>query len=274
MRHKNFSELYPYGYLLIRKSDGKKYVGMRYANVKYNLTPEEDFGRVYFTSGRFKKDFKKNPENYHFILKWTFDSVEELFEWERKVALIVYKRKDWANQGWGQNYGDNPEIGSLISEGKNRIKSDGKSSVQQGAEKLKEWIWNTEEGSNWRKAISDRKILEISQYSEERVAEIQRKRKASMNFKAAADKGMENMRLDIDESGLNMLQRKARKAAETRKLKGTESEAGKLRDAKYTQKLGEMSEEEFAQWCEGRHPRTTNAAKSRRNKYLKQIENN
>lgn len=54
MKHKYFNEVYPYGYFLMRKSDGMKYVGIRYKNVKLNLTPLQDFGKVYFTSGRQK----------------------------------------------------------------------------------------------------------------------------------------------------------------------------------------------------------------------------
>lgn len=72
MKHKNFDSVYPYGYLLIRKSDNTKYVGIRYANVKKNLTPNQDFGKVYFTSGRLRKQFKKNPENFEFRIAYTF----------------------------------------------------------------------------------------------------------------------------------------------------------------------------------------------------------
>jgi hypothetical protein len=121
MKHKNFDIVQPYGYFLIRKADNYKYVGVRYANVKLNLTPNEDFGRVYFTSGKLRKEFKANPDAFEYRLCYTFDNTEDMFEWERKVTLRVYKKPDWANQGWCSNYGDNPIIGSLISAGKNRV---------------------------------------------------------------------------------------------------------------------------------------------------------
>ena len=271
MKHKKFDSVLPYGYFLVRKSDNKKYVGIRYANVKKNLTPTEDFGRIYFTSGRLKKEFKKNPDNFWFKLCYTFDNIEEMFEWERKIALRIYKRPDWANQGWGQNYGENPEIGNLISEGRLAVGKDGKTSSERGAEKLKDGIWNTEEGAEHRSEISSRISKMRSEYSEDKEAEIQAKRKLKMDFKAASAKAQETMRV-VGDDGLTALQRKARKSHQTLKDSGKASILAKERDAKYTKKLGEMSEEEFQLWCIGRHIRTINSAKSRRDKYLQQVK--
>lgn len=270
MKHKNFDNVYPYGYFLIRKSDNMKYVGMRYGNVKKNLTPNQDFGKVYFTSGRLKKEFKKNPENFYFRIVNTFDEVEELFAWELKVAYRIYKRPDWANQSWGQNYGDNPEIGRLISEGRSRVGNDGLSSSQRGASKLKDWIWNTEDGEKWREDISTRISKMRSEYSPEREREIQEKRKTNMDFYKASAKAQQTMKI-VGEDGLNSLQRKAKKAAESLKLSGKSTELAKERDFKYTKKLGEMSEEEFISFCSGKSKRTVSGAVTRRNKYLKLI---
>lgn len=278
MKHKKFDCVLPYGYFLVRKSDNKKYVGIRYANVKKNLTPTEDFGKVYFTSGRLKKEFKKNPDNFWFKLCYTFDTIEDMFEWERKIALRIYKRADWANQGWGQNYGENPEIGTLISEGKLSIGRDGKTSIERGAEKLKDWIWNTEEGQEWRSDISTRISKMRSEYSEEKESEIQAKRKLKMDFRAASAKAkakakakaQDTMRI-IGEDGLTELQRKAKKAHQTLKESGKASILGKQRDAQYSKKLGEMSEEEFQNWCSTKSARTVSGAITRRNKYLQQV---
>lgn len=271
LKHKQFDSVKPYGYFLVRKSDNMKYVGIRYANVKYNLTPNQDFGKVYFTSGRLEKEFKSNPENFWFKICYTFDSIDDLFSWERKITLRIYKKLDWANQGWGQNYGDNPIIGNLISEGKNAVGNDGKTSVERGAEKLKDWIWNTEEGAEHRLAISKRISEMRANWSEERTAEVQAKRIQSMDFVAASRKAQDTMR-EVGEDGLTTLQRKAKKSHETLKANGKASQLGKERDAKFTKKLGEMSEEDFKNWCFGRDIRTINAAITRRNKYLNQVE--
>lgn len=45
MKHKYFNEVYPYAYYLVRKRDKLKYVGVRYANVRLGLTPNETFDR-------------------------------------------------------------------------------------------------------------------------------------------------------------------------------------------------------------------------------------
>ncbi|MNQ04632.1 hypothetical protein D3C85_173500 [compost metagenome] len=226
MKHKQFNSVLPYGYFLVRKTDGMKYVGIRYANVKYNLTPNEDFGRVYFTSGRLEKEFKNNPDNFEFSLKYTFDSVQELFEWERKIALRVYKLPHWANQGWGQNYGENPEIGNLISEGKRKVGRDGKTSIERGSETLKDWIWNTEEGFQWRQDISERVSDMRSNWDENKVSEIQEKRKLSMDFKAAAQKTAK-IRSEVGEDGLTCYQRSAIKMHETKLENGIYEVQGK-----------------------------------------------
>ena len=52
----------PYVYRLTHKPTTKGYIGMRSANEKLGLTPWEDLGIVYFSSGPFTEDFKKNVE--------------------------------------------------------------------------------------------------------------------------------------------------------------------------------------------------------------------
>lgn len=232
MKHKKFNELYPYGYFLIRKSDGMKYVGIRYANVKHNLTPEEDFGRVYFTSGTLEKEFKENPDDFWFKVKYTFDTIDELFKWEKKIALRIYRRPDWANNGWGQNYGENPEIGRLISEGKRKRKSCGRTSIEIGAEKLRDWVWNTAEGEQWRKDISERISTMRKSWSEEKEREVQEKRKARMDFKAARAKAQITFDT-VREDGTTLQQEMTAKARETCMREGIYERQGKA----------------FSDWC-------------------------
>jgi len=270
MKHKNFDSVYPYAYFIVRKSDGMKYVGVRYANVNKNLTPSEDFGKTYFTSGTFKKEFKKNPNLFIFRIAYTFDSIEEMWEWEKRITLRVYTKPDWANQGWASNYGDNPEIGRLISDGKAKIKN-GKNSIERGAEKLKAWIWNTDEGSAWRKAISDRQKDAWCSRSKEEIDLIQTKRKEKMDFKLAAKKAHRTLSL-VGEDGLTGHQRNGLKALETARSNGSLSRVGSERNAKFNRKLGEMSEEEFQSYCEGRKSCLVNSWITRRANYLAQMK--
>lgn len=268
--HKKFNEVKPYSYFLQRKSDGLKYVGVRYANVRLNLTPDQDFGKVYFTSGKLMKDFKRHPEKYTYRLCYTFDSIEEMFEWEKRVTLRVYRKSDWANQGWCSNYGENPEIGKLISEGKRAIKRSGKTSIEQGAETLKDWIWNTDEGATHREEISIRQKALWAVRTEEDIAAVQDKRKSNMDFKSAREKA--RVKLDmVGEDGLTGNQRNALKARDTRKARGLDSIIGKKRDDAFKKKLGEMSEEEFEDYCANRSNRFINNCKTKRRKYLEQL---
>lgn len=222
----NVNLVQPYGYFLTRKSDNMKYVGVRYGNVKKNLTPAEDFGKVYFTSGRLEKDFKANPENYTFKIKRVFSDISEMFEWERKIALRIYKRPDWANQGWATNYGDNPEIGKLISEGKVKIKSSGQTSVEEGAEKLVDWIYNTADGAEYRKDISERMKASHAARTYEERQEISRKRLQKMDPKAARAKA-QITRNKVQANGLTLQENITAKMLETCKSKGVFEENGK-----------------------------------------------
>lgn len=225
MKHKNFDSVHAYGYFLVRKSDNTKYVGVRYANVKKNLTPNEDFGRVYFTSGKLKKEFKSNPENFYFRLTYTFDTLEDMFEWERKIALRVYKRNDWANQGWASNFKDNPEIGKLISDGKYKTRQDGLTSVEIGALKLKDWIWNTEEGVEWRNYFSG---LQKERHSS--MTEGQKQQNLSnlnsVDKKERAKKVVET-KSKVGDDGLTTWQRAATKSHQTKLENGSYETQGK-----------------------------------------------
>lgn len=270
MKHKNFDSVYAYGYFIVRISDNTKYVGVRYANVKHNLTPNQDFGKVYFTSGQFKKEFKKNPENFKFRICQTFDTREEMWQWEKRIVLRIYKKPDWANNGWGTNYGDNPEISRLISEGKSRRGRDGKTSTERGAEKLKEWIWNTEEGEKWRKHFSDLQKEVHSKRTPEQVEDIHTRRVKNTDTIGARAKAHVTMS-QIGEDGLTGNQRKAIKAAETSKLRGSHSNCKEV-DNLYNKMLGEMSEEEFEVFCSTKCERAVKINRTRRSKYLSQIE--
>lgn len=271
MKHKNFDKVMPYSYFLVRISDGKKYVGVRYANVKNNLTPSEDFGKVYFTSGKLKREFRKNPQNFKFTLKYTFDTIEEMFDWERRITLRIYKHESWANNGWCTNFGDNPEIGKLISEGKKKINKDGITSIKVGASKLVEWIYSTPEGESYRKELSERKKKYWETLTDTEKKEVISKRKENMDFYDSAKKAAIT-RSVVGDDGLTCHQRSAMKAAETRSKMGLNSKIGSDRNKKFNKMLGEMSEEDFKSYCEGRSNRFVNACKTRRLKYKAQTE--
>ena len=74
---KEFNKVKPYVYWIKNNNTGIKYFGVRWLNVKKNIIPNQDFGKVYFTSGKLKNDFKKNPDNFETKLIATFDTIEE-----------------------------------------------------------------------------------------------------------------------------------------------------------------------------------------------------
>lgn len=263
----------PYGYFVVRKSDNMKYVGIRYANVKLNLTPYEDFGKVYFTSGRLKKEFKKNPSNFYFKICRVFDSMDDMWEWEKRVVLRVYRKDDWANNGWSTNFGENPRIGSLISEGKNREDAYGETSVHRGARTLREWLFNTEEGRDDLAERSERMRRAWAEKTPEERAAWAKKRVDKMDFKAAAAKTKEKL-LEVGEDGLTGFQRNARKASKKMLENGTLSKIGKDRNKTLDKKVGEMTEQEFQQFCEGKALCFQKGMMSRRLRYLNNRDSN
>jgi hypothetical protein len=97
MKHKRFNQLYPYSYLLIRKSDGMKYHGIRCHHIKLNKLPIEDLGNIYFSSGRLSEQFKRNPSDFIFKIKWTFDTWSEACKYENKVNSRIACKRGWAN---------------------------------------------------------------------------------------------------------------------------------------------------------------------------------
>jgi hypothetical protein len=86
----------PYTYLIVEKSSGRCYYGVRFAR-DYNPS---DLGKTYFTSSkRLRIKFKKNPEDYFFEIRKVFDLPAKAQAWEHKVLkrLKVVNNPKWIN---------------------------------------------------------------------------------------------------------------------------------------------------------------------------------
>ena len=94
---KDFNSVKPYVYWIKNNNTGIKYFGVRWDNVRQKKTPIQDFGKAYFSSGKLKNDFKKNPENFETKLIATFDTIEEARDYELKQTKKIYKNKRYAN---------------------------------------------------------------------------------------------------------------------------------------------------------------------------------
>jgi len=99
VKSKNFDVVKPYCYILTRLSDGMKYHGLRWDNVRRKRTPKQDFGIFYFTSrASLKKEFKKNKENFKFKITYTFDTKKEAQIYETEFNKKILNKKGWLNQ--------------------------------------------------------------------------------------------------------------------------------------------------------------------------------
>lgn len=269
MRHKRLNEVFPYTYLVTRISDGMKYHGARYQNVKQEVTPQNDIGLRYFTSGKLKKECKDNPEDYTFEVRWTFDTVAEALTYEEEVNRRIYKRPDWANLTYGKNFGDHPEIGRLISEGLNRVGEDGLTPSQRGSEKRVDWIWGTPEGKRYREGLTAARTEHWRGLSPEerktQLSHLQDLDRAEIIAKAVATKKATLV------GGRNVFERAAKKAAKTKEGRYDMSEYGRARNVQYNERVGKMTNSEFLEWCQGKTQRAINGATTRRTKW--QMEN-
>ena len=97
MRRYNFNLVKPYCYFITRIKDSKFYFGVRYRNIKFNRSPKNDFAKFYFSSGRLKEEFEKNPSDFKYRLVCTFDTVKEAQKYEVKINKRLVKRKNSAN---------------------------------------------------------------------------------------------------------------------------------------------------------------------------------
>jgi hypothetical protein len=100
---KDIDKIKPYTYLIKHKATGKKYYGSRCKNfTKLNRTPAEDFWNHYTTSSENINNIIKSEgkESFEYEIRRTFDSVEEMANWETRVLTRcrVLERQDiWLN---------------------------------------------------------------------------------------------------------------------------------------------------------------------------------
>ena len=94
---KEFDKVRSYTYFIQRKKDGLKYHGRRTANIGSNRTPEEDFGKHYFTSGPFEFEFRENKSAFVYKIKHTFDSRGQAIDYEELVNNRLYNKTGWIN---------------------------------------------------------------------------------------------------------------------------------------------------------------------------------
>jgi hypothetical protein len=100
---KLINEIKPYTYLVKFKPTGKVYYGSRCQNfTKFNRSPADDFWHRYTTSSENINALieEHGKDAFEYEIRRTFDSVEEMAEWETRVLTRckVLERQDiWMN---------------------------------------------------------------------------------------------------------------------------------------------------------------------------------
>jgi hypothetical protein len=160
MRTKEFNEIKPYTYFIVRKSDGKKYHGVRYRN---KVSPLKDFGIKYFGSSKTNicKEFKSNPKKFKFRLGWTFNSEKEAIKYETKVNKKIYKKEDWANKAAFPAIHIDDEVKANISKALKGTRIGKKNTFygKKHSKKTKKLISLTKKGMKLRMSDYNRKKL-------------------------------------------------------------------------------------------------------------------
>lgn len=105
MKHKKFSEVLPYTYEITYLPTGEKYHGARYRNINENRSPIDDLGTYYAGSSVSKKEifttkaYRQTPQEYKFKFQWTFDTINELEDYEAKVNKRLIERTRKVDSG-------------------------------------------------------------------------------------------------------------------------------------------------------------------------------
>jgi hypothetical protein len=100
---KLINEIKPYTYLVKFKPTGKVYYGSRCQNAtKFNRTPAEDFWHRYTTSSENINNLinEHGKEAFEYEIRRTFNSVEEMANWETRVLTrcrVLEKQDQWMN---------------------------------------------------------------------------------------------------------------------------------------------------------------------------------
>ena len=97
MKSRDFDQVKPYVYWIKNLKTGIKYIGSRYGNIRLKLTPNQDLGLVYFSSGKLKEEFERFPDQFKTKLIATFDTPKEATDYETLLTKKIYKQKRYAN---------------------------------------------------------------------------------------------------------------------------------------------------------------------------------
>lgn len=122
----------PYVYLGTHKITGQFYIGARYSNQRKNLSPEEDLGKIYFTTSKVVKPIFNE---FNWVILAQFISKEDALEFEEYLIDKDWKNPLLLNKNKGGKKFHRPDI--YIRKPKEQVK--------KGRSKAMKDLWNTKE---------------------------------------------------------------------------------------------------------------------------------
>lgn len=261
MKHKNFSKIYAYTYLLTHVESGVKYYGVRHANLRLNLTPLQDFGIKYFSSGCFSKEFRNYPERFTFRLHYTFDTPEEAKQYEHNILQRKYLRSDWANKA----------VSNL------RIAYD-----EDVRQKMKDSYIGKDTTIRGKKSAITRQTTIVDEQGTT-LAELGSRKAAITMQTTLNDDGitLEQARIQsghktkllIGNDGLNEYQRTGIKSSETKRLVGDDGlTVGERSSVVLSEKLHSMSTEDFEMYLSRYKTRYQSTLRTRLKRYRESLD--
>lgn len=93
-----YQESIPYVYIITHKTTKQFYIGSRSANVRLNLSPENDILIKYFTTGTLAKDIRSNPSSYDAKILFRYDDYDMVFWYEQVLIRENIKNDLCANK--------------------------------------------------------------------------------------------------------------------------------------------------------------------------------
>lgn len=286
MKHKRYNEVFPYTYYVQHRASKKKYYGVRYANVGLGVSPKEDLGIKYFTSGKLKHDFKYNTNDYDFRVVWTFDTKEEAIEHEVRFLLKVYKKDDWLNNSVSKaiiNFTE--EVRQNISKSLYVENSEGVRPIDIITDKVKKSKYKIlPNGLTLGKyaSLKAAETMENTIMEDGRTLKEHRIEKGHLTRLEIGDDGMNAYqrggllsgitKTTVGEDGLTSSQRAAAKNPFCQKGTPQASSVGRKRNNKFNEKLVNMTDEEFEEFLQGKSELWQGLTRARRQKHLKLTE--
>lgn len=243
---KEFNKIKPYVYWIKNNITGIKYIGVRWKNVRLKKTPVQDLGKAYFTSGKLKNDFKKNPDNFKAKLIATFDTIEEARDYELKQTKKIIKNNRYANIASYPQIIHTPEMRRKMKGRKRSEESIRKTAeANRGRKKSEESIRKSAEGHKGLKHSEEvKRRMSIARKGQKRSEETKRKMSEAAKGKKRSEETRRKM--SVAKTGTKLSEETRRKLSAA--AKGHKRWVGKKHTEETKRKISEFQKGRTGFW--------------------------